>query len=186
MGSNDSMTQDLQFIFFIDLGVLSCNMPLAQMVGATIADTIKGGSDDLRFIFEELRIDRHAQASIIAAGMKNPRRSAFIANDGLNAREAFKVDFGIDPAEGGAMRMLMAELVAAWHDARLQASKAADIKANKRAGEFREPPRPQDMRSMGGAYKAIHGKPRENLTPGRFLVGRNWTNSLETTLKLKN
>ena len=58
-------------------------------------------------------------SGVVLAGVKNLRRFVYIADTEAGAREAFRVDVGINPVESAGTRMLTADLVACWHDARI-------------------------------------------------------------------
>lgn len=69
------------------------------------------------------------------------------------------------------MRILQADLISAWGDARRQVAREADIRAERRAQGSNEPPRLAEVRSMKSAFVAVHGELRDAVVPGRFLFG---------------
>ena len=141
------------------------------MEPAAINAALALGADDLKWIFEECSISARAQAILISGGMNTTRRLAHFAHGEEAFRAGLKSQFALDAVENLQTRMLVADIISAWSDASKQVAREADIRAERRTNDYKEPPRQAECKSMRAAFIAVHGELDDKLVPGRFLVG---------------
>lgn len=137
------------------------------------------GSDDLRFIFEELEIDRHAQACIIAACMRifvaapsSPMIGSHNTTQHTTQNRALRTTISVARARRSSHRGLFSQCDVCWHVA-CDRCIYCQIHGNHDWWYF-------------PCYREADAADLVRVTPRRFLVGSKLDELIEEDPQLEN
>ena len=147
-------------------------MPIGDMDKDQIKAALELTDSDLRFIYEEVGVRGLVQAHLTTrGGVVSLRRLSGFGNDHVEIRAALRDQLGLDATDSIEARNDVSDVLAAWDDAKLQANREAEIRADQKVLDTRAPAPKREVKSMRAAFENVYGMVPNEFCPGRFYLG---------------
>lgn len=151
----------------------SLAMPILEFTTPQIEAALADATPDILFIYDEIGIRPSVQAHLLTTGCKSVRRLAGAPTElALVLRKALNEQLALKEEDNLQARTDVADVSAAWTDARKEYEKESELRAEKRVmGIGVEPAPSRASKIMKELFEKLHGYCPKNLRPGRFLLG---------------
>ena len=110
----------------------SLEMPILELTTPQIEAALADATPDILFIYDEIGIWPSVQAHLVTAGCKSVRRLAGFAPTEQALRTALNEQLSLKEEDSLQARAHIADVFAAWTDARKEYEKESELKVEKR------------------------------------------------------
>jgi hypothetical protein len=146
-------------------------MPVPAITAEEMKTAMERMEPKLVFILDKNGLNGETQAHLAKNGLYKLSRFATIADDVNDFKAMLKTDLNLDSAEGLDMRLVIADIVAAYKMAGIQWNEESERTARARASETPMAVPIAEHRKIRKAFENIHGELPAEEIPGRYFLG---------------
>ena len=146
-------------------------MPLATLTAEQTAEAMRSGESDLKWLLSDNEVSMELQALLFHHKFNKMKVFLGLGENRAEVRETLRADFGLNPAEGIAMRQQLAMALAAWDAAKEYVSKDNTMRAEARTSHIPRPVTSNEHAAMLKAYEVRYGRLETGETPGKHYLG---------------